>query len=386
MKLNKSNISINDLLNRSKVLRFLIHSLLLSFLLIIRFLRKLSTYNDGNVLVVSLHRLGDTIFTIPAIREIYKQFENKTHIMCFPESVPIYRLAFNDISISELKRDNFYFDGRIAKARARKKIKSLNPSTIFDITGSMMSASLIFNVGANKIIGTNGKQFRTIYDQFVDFRKEPQLADIYLDAITPLVKISNQTESGKLKVQSNPPGRILIHPFAGWKEKEWNFKSYITLAGRLNENYSVSLIIQNNQLSADIINEIHHLNIELIQTNAVDELIKSIKECSLFIGNDSGPVNIANFLGKPTFTIYGATNSDYTRTEVSHQIYAQRVLKCSASQNEKFCMIGGMIYNCSGIQCLNLLGVDEVYDNITPLIEKYCHKKIKDIGLEEAIN
>ena len=66
----------------------------------------------------------------------------------------------------------------------------------------------------------------------------------------------------------------------------------------LDANYRVSLITQKNQLSTDVINEIDHLNIDLIQTNSVDELIKSIKECSLFIGNDSGPVNIANFLGQ----------------------------------------------------------------------------------------
>ena len=375
MKLNKTKISINDLLNRSEVLTFLVHLFFLSFFLIIRFLCKLFTYNDGTVLVISLHRLGDTVFTIPAIREIYKQFGKKIYIVCFPESVPIYGLAFNDINISELEHDKFYFGGRIAKASARRKLKSLNPLTIFDITGSMMSASLIFNTRANKIIGTNGKQFRTIYNQFVGFRKEPQLVDIYLDAITPLIKMSNRTESKKQKELSSPFGRLLIHPFAGWKEKEWNLKSYIALAGRLNEIYSVSIITQNNQLSTDVINEIDHLNIDLIQTNSVNELINSIKECSLFIGNDSGPVNIANFLGKPTFTIYGATNSDYTTTEANHQIHIQRVLKCSARQNEKFCTIGGMIYICSGIQCINLLSVDEVYDNVIPLIEKYCNKK-----------
>ena len=29
-----------------------------------------------------------------------------------------------------------------------------------------------------------------------------------------------------------------------------------------------------------------------------------MKKCSVFIGNDSGPVQIASLLGKPTFTIY----------------------------------------------------------------------------------
>lgn len=375
MKLNKAKISINELLNRSEMLRFFIHSILLSFFLMIRFLCKLFSNNDGTVVVISLHRLGDTVFTIPAIRAICNQFGKKVNIICFPESIAIYRLSFTDINIYELEHNKFYFSGRIAKASARRKLKSLIPSIVFDITGSMMSASLIFNIRANKIIGTNGKQFKTIYDQFVEFREKPQLVDIYLDAITPSIKISNRIASNKQKERSNLLGRLLIHPFAGWNEKEWNLKSYITLAVRLNESYSVSIITQNNQLSTDVINEIDHLNIDLIQTNSIHELIKCIKECSLFIGNDSGPVNIANFLDKPTFTIYGATNSAYTTTEAIHQIHTQRVIKCSARQNEKFCIIGGMIYFCSGIQCMNLLSLNEVYENVIPLLEQYCTKK-----------
>jgi len=375
MKLNKRKISINDLLNRNELLTFLIHSLLLLFFSIVRLLCKLFTYNDGNVLVVSLHRLGDSVFTIPAIMEIYKQFGKKTHILCFPESVPIYGIAFNDINISALKRDKFYFGGRIAKASARRKLKSLNPSTILDITGSMMSASLIFNIRANRIIGTNGKQFRTIYDQFVEFRKEPQLVDIYLDAITPLIKMSNRTESKKQKEPSNPHGRILIHPFAGWKEKEWNLKKFVTLADKLNINYRVRLLTQNSQLSTDVINEISYLNIELVQTNSVEELIENIKECSLFIGNDSGPINIANLLGKSTFTIYGSTNPDYIATNTHHQIYIQKELNCSARKKEKLCIIGGMVYLCPGIQCMNLLTVEEVYASVTQLLEEYYNKK-----------
>jgi ADP-heptose:LPS heptosyltransferase len=121
--------------------------------------------------------------------------------------------------------------------------------------------------------------------------------------------------------------------------------------------------------------EIINSKITIIQTNSSEDLIQRISECSLFIGNDSGPVNITNFLGKPTFTIYGSTNPAYTAPNSDHQIYAQKVLGCSARQNEKLCFAGGEIYNCPGIQCMNLLTVEEIYDNIIPLLEKYCNRR-----------
>ena len=41
------------------------------------------------------------------------------------------------------------------------------------------------------------------------------------------------------------------------------------------------------------------------------ELISNIKKCSLIIGNDSGVIQIAASIGKPTFTIYGPTNPKF---------------------------------------------------------------------------
>ena len=375
MKHKKAGIPLEELFNRNKILALVTNTILKSFFFIIRFRNKRFKHENGALVIISLNRLGDTIFTIPAVREIKKTYTQKIFLICFPESVPIYRLEFEDIKICPVNHDEFRFGQRLAKHSAKLKLKNLKPEIILDLTGTMTSASLIYKINAKQIIGINRTQFSAIYDHFVSVREEPQLVDIYLDAISPLTKISNRTESKKQKEPSNPLGRILIHPFAGWKEKEWNLKKIIILAGRLNENYRVSLITQKSQLSNDIIKEINHSNIDLIQTDSVEELIENIKECSLLIDNDSGPVNIANFLGKPTFSIYGATNPDFTASGASHQIFIQKLLSCSSQKRDKYCSIGASVYDCPGIQCMNLLTVEEVHASVTPLVEEYCNKK-----------
>jgi ADP-heptose:LPS heptosyltransferase len=384
MKSRKAKLPITDLINRNKVTSLIIFSGLHLFFSSVRFVNKLIKNKQSSVVIISLHRLGDTIFTIPAIKQLYQRYGDKLIICCYPESVPIYRIEFTDLKFCPFNRNEFRFGQRLARHSAKSKLRNLRPEIILDLTGSMSTASLIYNINAKQIIGINSEKFSSIYDHFILVREEPKLADIYLDAISPFIEKLSRTEYKNQKKWINPNGKILIHPFAGWKEKEWSLQRFIALAGKLNQNYSISLIVQNNQLSSDVINEIDYLNIELIQTNSVDDLINSIKECSIFIGNDSGPVNIANFFGKPTFTIYGATNADYTSTEASHQIHTQRIIKCSARRNEKFCIIGGMIYNCPGIQCMNLLTVDEIYSAVLPLLEKYCNKKINYMKRERA--
>jgi len=329
--------------------------------------------NDGNIVIISLHKLGDTVFTIPAIREVQKYYNKKIIIVCYPDSVPLYNMALENIDYCVLKKTDFRLRERIAKKEARKKIRSLNPQIIFDLSGT---ATLIFNLKSEKKIGVTKKQYKTVYDYYVEIRKNPKLVDIYIDVISPLIDVSNRENINiNQKPSIAPDGIILIHPFAAWKEKEWNFSKYIYLAKKLNEKFKVSLIVQPNQISFDVLQELTACDIDVIQSLSSSELIQKIKECSFFIGNDSGPINIANFLGKPTFTIYGATNPDYTASHFDHQIFIQKNLKCSPGTNEKYCFIGAGIRDCSGIQCLNLLTSDKVYIRLFPLIESFVNEK-----------
>ena len=368
MKFNSDKISINYVLNQNGIVKFFLHSVMLLFFKSIRVINKLLSGEGQGVLVISLHRLGDTVFTIPAIKELKKKYPDNLSLVCYPESVPIYKLEFKDLNIYPINKGDFYFGERIAKSEIKQRLQSTHPALIVDITGSMKSASLIFNIRAKRIIGTNGNQFKTIYDSFAEFREKPKLTDIYLDVVQLEVELSESKEFIRSDEKLNKTGKVLIHPFAGWKEKEWNIKKFISLAELLNKIIPVSFIIQKQQLSRDVISEIENSKIDVIQTESVDELILNIREASLFIGNDSGPVNVANYFNKPTLTIFGATNSDYSATGLQHQKIIQERLKCSADTNEKFCAIGGMFYKCSGVQCMNHLSLDKVYASVTKLL------------------
>jgi ADP-heptose:LPS heptosyltransferase len=374
MKIKSKKYPLNEFLKRKRILSIIINSVFSLFFFIIRKINWLFSFRDGHVVVIALHRLGDTIFSIPAVSKIIERYGSKTIIVCFSTSVPIYKLAFTDVEFCTVERSDFFFNERIANFKIKQKLRALKPYIILDISGTMISSSLIFNMRARKIIGINGKLFRMIYDQFVLYREKPKLVDIYLDAISPVIQIRDRNKLYSQSIALNPNGKILIHPYAGWKEKEWNFRKFFILAEKLSESFDVCIIAPTNYIDTDIIQEIMYSPINIIQTKSSDELIQAIKECAIFIGNDSGPINIANFLGKPTVTIFGATNPDYTASDYDFQKYTQVTLECSAREKEKYCLIGADAYHCPGLQCMNLLTLDEVYKNVLPLINKYCSK------------
>ena len=374
MRINKAHISISEILSKNKLVSIILDTLFFLFFSSVRFLMKKSRSVNENITIISLHRLGDTLFTIPAILEIQRHYPNKTlNIVCFPEAEHIYNLSLQNVNFCFLKREDFIWNERLAGRRAKKLLKDLKPDIIFDLTGWLISASLIFDSNANLIVGSNANLYKSIYDKFVTFRKTPQLKDIYLDAISPMINLDERKFLEQPEFDVNPEGRILIHPFAGWKEKEWNLKKFIIVAEKLRENHTVSFLIKGDELPLDVLEEIKKSGIEIIHSVTIKEMIQIIKRCSFFIGNDSGPVNIANFLGKPTFTIYGSTNPEFTSTGVAHQEFIMKNLVCSAGKNEKVCLAGGAVYSCSGTQCMNLLSVETVNNKIASLINTFLN-------------
>jgi heptosyltransferase-2 len=279
------------------------------------------------------------------------------------------------VEYKHIPHEYFYLNGMIANGKARKIIKSLKPKTIYDLTGNITSASLIFNSKAKEIIGINKKSYKNIYTNFSIIRNKPHNVDIYLDAIKATIPI-NRKDILNLPYEIKKDGYILIHPFAGWKAKEWNLRKFLELGELINKKYSCLFIFLSNSISNDIAEELKRKNISFIETKTIKELIKVIKGSSVFIGNDSGPIHIANLLNKPTFTIYGPTNPEYHIPLSGVNEYIIHKLKCSPKPNEKVCFTNGGRFGCPSFECMNNLGVEEVMGKLKSFFKEINIKSI----------
>lgn len=320
-----------------------------------------------NVILISLHKLGDTVFTIPAILEVIKKYPSNITIVCFDHSKKIYQQIFNDLNYIVLNREDFIFSGRFAKSKARTKLKNLYPNIIIDLVGSVVSASLIFNARCEKIYGVNEIYFKAIYNKFSLIRTTPHQIDIYLDAIKTFIPDVVNHFSG-YSIEYNENETILIQPFAGWKSKEWGLVKFLKLYHRLSSNNKCAFIFPKESINPEVVLQLQAENVKIISSDNIESLLEAIAGCSLFISNDSGPLQIAALLGKPTFTIYGPTNPDFHLPYGNFHRHKRKILSCSPL-NEKYCFADGGD-SCPHNDCLELLGVDEVYDNVNQLIHE----------------
>lgn len=331
------------------------------------------TRNNVTV-IIALRKLGDAVFTIPAIKEVQKNINGKLYLICFPETEPIYRTALNAIDIIALGHNGFYIQDRIAKYSARKILSSLRPGTIIDLTGVITSATLIYSSGAEKIIGTNEKYFRSIYSDYIPGPGKGHMIEQYRNIVRNQFKIST-SDSNEFESHINTNGYIIIHPLAGWEAKEWNFSKFISLAKEINSEYDCYMVMPSGRIDNTALEKVNNAGIKIKETKDIDELISFISNCSVFISNDSGPLQIAALLGKATFTIYGPTNPEFHLPFGKCHAYVQKNISCSPKKDEKFCFTDAGRDGCPSFECMNLLSVEEVIPRVMDFISKLNIKK-----------
>lgn len=336
-------------------------------ILLLRSFIKRQKTESLNVVIIALHRLGDSVFTIPALRNIIDFHKTNIYLVCYPEIKPIYALIFKSINFVEINHQEFIFNQRIARSCTRRKVNNLKAKIIYDMTGDVSSASLILTSSAEQIIGINEPYFKAIYNKFKDIRKIPHIVDNYLDGINDLMPIKEFSPDIKKENQEN--FKIIIHPFASSKSKEWGLKNFISLARTLRSSYKCALVSLPNMLPVDVKEEIFQNDIEILETKNSVDLIEVIRKGSFVIGNDSGAVQIADLLGIPTFTIYGPTNPLYHKPRYSYNEFIFKRLSCTSATDDKWCFTQGGVF-CPSNECLVRLSFDQVKYSILSMINK----------------
>ncbi|PIP79768.1 MAG: hypothetical protein COW85_00185 [Ignavibacteria bacterium CG22_combo_CG10-13_8_21_14_all_37_15] len=331
---------------------------------IVRLIRILKKKQSNGVSIIVLHKIGDSIFSTHAIKKIVEFHQDKIiSIICFPETKSIFQLAFPSIEITTISH-NFFWKGRIATRDAYKILHEKSPEIIYDLTGAITSASLITFSSAEKIVGMNLEYFKPLYDKFSPMRTTPHLIDMYMDVVRQVLSIGNDSDY-TFPLKPSNSNKVLIHPFAGWAAKEWGIEKYYELAQKLSSQYRVEFITEVNTLPASIKKEIQ-ANFRLTETKSVEDLIENINDCGVFIGNDSGPVHIASFLGRPTFTIYGPTNPSYCKPIGVRHGFINKIIECSPVKDRICYTQAGL--KCPHFKCMTELTVSEVNEMIDQFI------------------
>lgn len=364
------NLKRSELLkipNRFPLIFNLIKLLLTIILKLSRFFTP--SRNVGRDVILSFHRIGDTVFTIPALRGLFaKRDLGNFRLFCFPESASIYKYAFPNLNIISVRLSDFNFEGRIANRKIRKLFSSQTPKNVIDFTGTTSSISIFLGIRVNKVFGLSDALLTSAYDLSVSKNNVKHLTDLYINCVKLIDGFENHEFEKSVKPNFLKDGVILIQPFAGWRAKEWGLDNYISLADSLSKNYQIAFVFPDESNDENLIQKLQTKKIGYILSRDLSHFISICENVSLLISNDSGPIHVASLLGKPTFTIYGPTNPSYHVPLGEIHRFISKNVHCSPT-DEKYCYTKGGEF-CTTYECMVSLKVQEVLNSINDFLRE----------------
>lgn len=143
----------------------------------------------------------------------------------------------------------------------------------------------------------------------------PQMLES-LDAVPPVAAgvrqiLASIARQGIQNSRGLPEGPVAIHPGAGSPEKCWPLDRYGELIHRLHDaGHRCRIMLGEVELERWTGDEIHRLQSadETVQPSTYLDLSRELSGCCAFVGNDSGPGQLAGIIGLPSVILFGPTD------------------------------------------------------------------------------
>jgi ADP-heptose:LPS heptosyltransferase len=155
---------------------------------------------------------------------------------------------------------------------------------------------------------------------------------------------------------------IGIHPGATWPAKKWMPDQFGELADMLIAKLGVQVIMfagPNDGEAVKAVLQHSFPSIKVLTNHPLRQLAAIMAHCSLFIGNDAGPMHIAAAVGTPTIGLFGPGEENiwFPYAAGDGHIALRKDVACHPCHLD-FCNRDGDGF----MECMKLLRVGEVFD------------------------
>lgn len=305
-------------------------TLLLSFSVNTILYRNKRLSNIKKILVLRLDHIGDLMLSMPCLSSLRTSFPTSyIDIVINSTTKPIAEMIpyVNNVTCYDAK----FFD-RTGKVKAFdlvraiefvKRVRSKKYDLILDLRGSLMTVLLAVMAKAKFRLDRGTylllRKIRAIRSGERVYKNEAEMClDIIAQAGLPVVRethlrfyTSDITFARSLLKKDRL--NFVIHPGGNPQLKRWSLDRYAELIRRILSDYKASVYIigsSNEQgLASSIMSQVGGGDVsDLCGKVMLRQLPAFLKECDLFIGNDSGPMHIASICGTKVVGLFGPTD------------------------------------------------------------------------------
>ena len=277
---------------------------------------------SNHILLIHQGAIGDLIVSLPSFHAIRSAFpEASIEVMGYPETLRIINKRFYADAISSVNRaevaslynepgnvnldliayfrrfDKIFLFGGDAQKTAMQKLPLLHGAELYYVKP--------FPERGNKHV--------------IDFQLEQLNAHGYA-AVTKTPRIFLREEDiaeakiflAKQTRQAISQPFIAIHPGSGSLKKNWPIDHYAALALELYRAVRGTIVLiegpAEEQIAAQLKGKLAGNCPVMLQSPDLPVLAAILKECALFIGNDSGITHLAAAMGIPVVALFGPSD------------------------------------------------------------------------------
>ena len=247
--------------------------------------------------------MGDMIIYLPYIHAISKKYEMPVSILVKENSRANQLLAYDEhideiIILDRSKNETGIHDGLLGFFKISKELKKRHFNKVFIYNGSLRYFLI------SKLAG-----IKSIF-QYPLFKKKDNIvtsAKIFteneLNTIVSTKPILNLNKENVEKIRNNFSQNfkhICLGISARGPTKRWGIKNFIKLCERINDKIPSKFYLAAGNNDRDLINEVLNSKIGKncisFEKLKISETMPVIKNCNLYIGNDTGWLHISSAL------------------------------------------------------------------------------------------
>lgn len=261
------------------------------------------------ILIISSNRLGDSILTSGLINHFRSKYKNaEITFACGELPSFLFRYCTKIEKVIIVKKLKFSLHWLLLW----KKVSFIFWDIILDLRGTAIS---YFLFSKKRIINPlNIEKYKE-----KKAHKVTILSEFFGEKlIAPNLDLNYNVKKEEIfkKYITRSKNIIAIAPGANWKAKEWPKENFLLLLKNLQSNHifkNHNFILLGSKNESEIGNFIK-LNskkkniINLIGLPSLIEIYFLLKECKLFVGNDSGLMHLAAVSGVPTIGLFGPSD------------------------------------------------------------------------------
>ena len=259
------------------------------------------------VLVIQTrYGIGDMLIFTPYLKAISEKTEVKLSLLA-KETSKADELFKKENFLAEVIKLDTTKDGISGFLKLTKEIKSKNFDKVFIFNGSIRYRLLALFSGIKEIY-----QYPFLTSKDIIFQTAKVFTENYVNKVLstmPILNLDAKTveDVKKFNFESNFK-YIVLGISASGPTKRWDIENYINLATKLNKIHNCKFIIAAGKDDKEIIGKIKNSEIGKncfsLEKLSIQEILPIIKNCNLYIGNDTGFMHISSALGIKSIGIF----------------------------------------------------------------------------------